>query len=89
MVLSSNNFNRITRYIQCIVTQYAILLFCNISLANCFMTVGNLILSPDIFVLFIIYLAGIAFVVSLMFLRVSIYSYLIWMVSCSSIKLLM
>jgi hypothetical protein len=60
----------------------------NISLVNCFLIVGNLILSPDIFVLFIIYLAGIAFVVSLMFLRVSIYSYLIWMVSCCSHELL-
>jgi amino acid transporter len=45
---------------------------------------GNLILAPDVFSLFVIYLSGCLIVVILMFARVHLYSYSIWAVSMSS-----
>ncbi len=43
---------------------------------------GNIILTPEVFYLFLAYLSGLVSVASYMFMRVDVLSFMVWMVSC-------
>lgn len=54
---------------------------CTIALIS-FVFLGNIVLTPEVFNLFLIYLAGFVGVTAYMFMKVELFSFGIWMVSC-------
>ena len=62
----------VTKWWQVFVSLFAVLLG----------WIGNVLLTPDVFVWFLIYLFGLLVITTYMFLRVDLFGFAIWMVSC-------
>jgi amino acid transporter len=66
------------RLARLVITKWWQVYFCFFSVA--IGVIGDIILTPDAFIMFLVYLSGFVVVITIMFARVELYSYAIWMI---------